>query len=594
MGDSEILRIVVREDIPEDSELRRAWNDLSRRMEPPEVFYSYEWAIAVQRAYGGTLKPLLFLAYEGESLVGLVALVRETESRIAFLAANTGDYCDFISEPGRRGELVEAVLAELKTRNFEHIVLTNLPADSSSVAAISGGARSQKFFLHSRQAYLCARVVPGSSEERAKLKQVVASKKRLRRNMRELEKRGKVRVQHDTQWRQIEPILQTFIRAHVARFLTTGRISNLTRPARRAFLCELARELSPLGGVTVSRLLVGEVPAAWNYGFQFAGSWFWYQPTVNSIYEELSPGYCLLAKIVQQACDSPEIDFVDLGLGAEDYKDRFATASRQTLYVVLNRSFSDHLRMRIRDGAAAVVKKSPRVEKSIRIILALARRVRARLRESGLSGLLRWGAQRIWSSLFAYDQVLFFEWPATEVNRKEPSDLALRRLDSDILGAAAICYEHDPKALQYLMRSARRLGSETDGGFALLTADETPVHFCWAKDFEGFEMAELDRTLNAPRPDAVMIFDCYTPASARGHGFFAAAIAALARELHAQGKAPWIFGAATNKASLGGIEESGFQHKFTLGRKRILFFKQAKGSIPSDSPAATSRSLSAP
>ncbi len=91
-----------------------------------------------------------------------------------------------------------------------------------------------------------------------------------------------------------------------------------------------------------------------------------------------------------------------------------------------------------------------------------------------------------------------------------------------------------------------------------------------------------------------MIFDCYTPASVRGHGFFAAAIAALANQLHAQGKAPWIFGAATNRASLRGIEESGFTHKFTLGRKRTFFFETAKGSIPSVNPATTSRSVSAP
>src|SRR5579859_3828147 len=142
-GDSQILRIVARDDIPEDSELRRAWNELALGMESPEVFYSYEWAIAVQRAYGDTLKPLLFLAYEGELLIGLVALVWDkTESHLAFLTANTGDYCDFISEPGRRREFIDAVFSELKTRNIGNILLTNLPADSSSVAAISAAARS--------------------------------------------------------------------------------------------------------------------------------------------------------------------------------------------------------------------------------------------------------------------------------------------------------------------------------------------------------------------------------------------------------------------------------------------------------------------
>ena len=134
----------------------------------------------------------------------------------------------------------------------------------------------------------------------------MAGKKRLRRNIRELEKLGRLSVRHDTHWEEIEPILAPFGRAHVARFLATGRISSQVRPERRRFLYELAGELSRSGSVTVSRLLVGETPAAWNYGFQFSGSWFWYQPTVNGIYEEFSPGYCLLAKIVQLACDGAD------------------------------------------------------------------------------------------------------------------------------------------------------------------------------------------------------------------------------------------------------------------------------------------------
>ena len=593
------MRIEVWEEIPEDSELRRMWNELALQMERPEVFYTYEWAVAVQRAYGNSMQPLVFTGYEGELLVGLVALAREkatssvTSSSVTFLTANTGDYCDFLSKPGRRPEFVEAVFSELKNRKITKMVLANLPADSSSVAAISGAAARSGMHLHSRPAYLCARVVPGIGEERAAVKQVVASKKRLRRNIRELEKRGKVAVKHVRQWDEIEPLLQPFNRAHVARFLTTGRISNLTRSERRVFLYELARELSRSGWVTVSRLLVGETPAAWNYGFQFAGSWFWYQPTVNSTYEELSPGYCLLAKIVLLACDSPEIEIVDLGLGAEDYKDRFATANRQTLYVVLNSSLAGHVRAVMRDRAAAAATASPRVERPMRLFISRLSNLRERLRESGLSGMVTWAARRAWSSLFAFEVVHFFDWPASEENSLGRRGLALRPLNDDILGAAAIGYQDDPDALAYLIRSAQRFWSG-GRGFALLTAEGMPVHFCWVKDFEGFEMAELGRTLNAPAADAVMIFDCYTPAAVRGQGFFANAVGALARQVHSEGKAPWIFGAATNQESLRGIRKSGFTHRFSLGRRRVFFVETQKDLIPAVNPVNVSSSVPAP
>jgi CelD/BcsL family acetyltransferase involved in cellulose biosynthesis len=590
------LRIVVRQEIQEDSELRRSWNQLARRMERPEVFYTYEWAVAVQRAYASSLKPLVFLAYEDELLVGLVALAREKggSREVIFLTGKTADYCDFLSEPGRRQEVVEAVFSELKSRKLGKIVLANLPADSSSVAAVSAAASSRRYHLHSRQGYLCARVVLGSAEERADLKQATGGKKKLRRYLRDLDKKGKVCVRHDTQWDQIEPILQSFNQAHVARFLITGRISNLTRPERRSFLHELAHELCRSGWLAVSRLLVGETSAAWNYGFQFAGSWFWYQPTVNSSYEDLSPGYCLLAKIVESACDRTDIDVVDLGLGAEDYKYRFATVDRQTLYLVLNASFLDHLRAVMRDRAAAIVKASPVIERLIRSIISQIAKSRARLRETGFTGLFTSFFQRISSSLFGFDEVLFFDWPVGGENPKRPCGMTLRPFDSDLLGAAAIHYVDDPATLEYLLRSAQRLRPGGDRGFVLLNDEGIPVHFCWVKDFEGFRMAELERILRAPGANAVMIFDCFTPVAVRGRGFFARAIAALADQLNSEGQAPWIFGAATNQASLRGIEKSGFVHKFTLGSNRIFFLQKTKDSIPSKNSANIATSAPAP
>jgi CelD/BcsL family acetyltransferase involved in cellulose biosynthesis len=565
-------------------------------MDRPEVFYTYEWAVAVQRAYGSFLEPLVFLAYEDELLVGAVALAREKtgSGAVTFLTGKTADYCDFLSEPGRRQEVVEAVFSELASRKIGKIVLANLPADSSSVAAVSAAASSRQYHLHSRQGYLCARVVLGSAQQRADLKRATGAKKKLRRYLRDLDKEGKVCVRHDTQWDQVQPILQSFNRAHVARFLITGRISNLTRPERRRFLYELAQELCRAGWLAVSRLLVDETSAAWNYGFQFAGSWFWYQPTVNSSYEDLSPGYCLLAKIVESACDLTDINVVDLGLGAEDYKYRFATVDRQTLYLVLNVSFFGHLRAVARDRAAAVVKASPELESSIRSIISYIAKLRARLRETGFAGLFTRLSRRIWNSVCSFEQVLFFDWPAGGGNTNVPCGMTLRPFDSDFLGAAAIHYVDDRPTLDYLLRSAQRLRSEDDRGFVLLNDDGIPLHFCWVKNFEGFKMGVLERTLQAPCTDAVMIFDCFTPASVRGCGHFARAIAALADRLNSEGKAPWIFGAATDQPSLRGIEKSGFAHQFTLGRKRILFLQKTKDSIPSRNPAKIASSVPAP
>ena len=93
------MHLVLHREIPEDKALGRQWNDLVQQMERPEVFYTYEWALAVYRAYHSTIMPLLVLAYEGESLVGVAALATGvSQERGFFLATTTADYCDFISQ----------------------------------------------------------------------------------------------------------------------------------------------------------------------------------------------------------------------------------------------------------------------------------------------------------------------------------------------------------------------------------------------------------------------------------------------------------------------------------------------------------------
>src|SRR5271157_788270 len=118
-------------------------------MERPEVFFTHEWAVAVERAYRDSLAPFVVLGYEGECLVAAVALAehRTDGGHVEFLAGPTADYCDFLSHPDRRNEFTAGVFAELRKRGVEKIILANLPADSRSVQAISSGASGCNYHL---------------------------------------------------------------------------------------------------------------------------------------------------------------------------------------------------------------------------------------------------------------------------------------------------------------------------------------------------------------------------------------------------------------------------------------------------------------
>jgi CelD/BcsL family acetyltransferase involved in cellulose biosynthesis len=181
-----------------------------------------------------------------------------------------------------------------------------------------------------------------------------------------MEREGPVTFAHLQSGEQIQAAFPGFADAHVARFQATGRVSSLATAERRFFLEELTRRFSGTSVVTLSLLMIGDRPVAWNYGFQFHGSWFWYQPTFDSRQEENSPGHCLLSRIVVEACDMGGMNVVDLGLGAEGYKERFGNSTRQTLYATLTSSWLRHLREMVRYSTASVVKRSPGIESLVR------------------------------------------------------------------------------------------------------------------------------------------------------------------------------------------------------------------------------------
>ena len=572
------MRLSLLRLIPDDAELGGQWNALIQRLPQPQVFYTYQWALAVHRAYYKTLHALLYLAYdEQNSLCGIAALASDSEGEVSFLCATTGDYCDFLSLPEHKREFVSAVLEQLRRQGVERITLTNLPADSGTIEALERAARNG-YGCFARPAYECAQVVlerlerhPGENQP------MLPRKKMLRRFLNAMGRETPVRLDHARTWDAIEPILVEFTRAHIARFLLTGRISNMARPERRVFLQELAKLLSPSGSIALTRMMTDRA-FAWNYGFQFQGTWFWYQPTFDSDLEKYSPGFCLLAKLIEEASEDPAMKMVDLGLGAEEYKERFANQTRQTMYVTLRTSGVQHIREVVRYHAANVVKVSPRLEAAVR---AGAKRlgefrtnVQTRGAASALAGLLK----RCGAALGSKTEVIFFD--GGSVSAANTRDARLQPIDLPLLTSAVMQYFDDPPTLNYLVRSTVRLKQGTAQGFALVDAGGDLLHFAWVTEFDGFFLSELNEGVEAPSPDAVMLFDCWTPASVRGNGHYAQAISLVAKRMIEKGEKPWIFSAASNIASVRGIEKAGFQRRYSLVRRRILGWQTISGAPP--------------
>jgi CelD/BcsL family acetyltransferase involved in cellulose biosynthesis len=143
-------------------------------------------------------------------------------------------------------------------------------------------------------------------------------------------------------------------------------------------------------------LSVGGSGIAWNYGFRFRSTWFWYQPTFDSQFEQISPGSCLLTKIIGEACDLPQMQTVDLGLGAEEYKERVANTGRTTLHVTITSSWKNKAKAVMRDRAARAVKSWPALETQIRSGVKRLNSIRESLEKSS--------TQEVWPGAGAEQQ----------------------------------------------------------------------------------------------------------------------------------------------------------------------------------------------
>jgi len=580
------LRIELHHTVPDDPGLRESWNALVDRMDRPEIFCTFEWARAVSYAYEQSLRPWLLLAYEGTELAGVAAMAIDSANRASFLCGTTADYCDLVSSPQGRSTLVEIVLSELRKAGIRDIVFANLPEDSATVASVSRHARSHGYHMGSRLGYVCARVNLGSLEQRTKLKEAIRKRKSYRYSMNALARQGPVVLSHLVTWADVDSALPEFYVAHVARFLATHRVSNMARMDRRTFLTELGRISSQSRWLALTQISVGDRPIAWNYGFRFKGSWFYYQPTFETSLEQYSPGVCLLSGMIVEACESPELQVVDLGLGAEGYKERFANGTRKTLYVTLSRSHTHHFREMTRHHLAGMVRRSPRVESSVRNALAGIAAARQRVGRANGESKIAAAGRFLVDAVSAREEVLFYEWSK---HVEAPSDKQgfdrLAPLDLRVLAKAVMAYEDDDHAQSYLLRAARRLSNGEGEGFAATDPDGTPVEFCWVVPFEGFFMEKLQTFLSGPDPQAVLIDDAFTPDAVQRSNSYGAVIAALVERLLLERKAPWASAAGGNQFWARVLEQTGFILRYTMVSRRTAAGRKIT-TVPSSSPTA--------
>ncbi len=566
------MKVTVLEKIPEDQEIILAWNNLVSRMAHPEIFFTHQWALAASRAFSDSLRPLTLLFYdsgidEAGQLRGVAAMATNRESRDTafFLTASTADYCDIVSGPEDRAAVLATLLDEMDKRGVRDLAFANVPAESLTLQALGAVARSRRFHLHERAGYDCGVIALGDEEQRQDILESVGRKEHEKRGLKKLGRLGPIGITH-LSGEKLEAGLGPIFAAQIVRFLATNRESPLIRPQRRLFLTELARLMSAAGWLKVSQLEVGGRPVAWNYGFQFFDTWFWYLPTFEMQYEKSSPGSCLLRLLTQEACADSSVKRLDLGLGDEAYKERFSNAISSTRYIQLSKSITRHLAYAGRHWLRASAARFPAVDRQLRGARDVLHSLQSRIGKTGKAATVTHALARAKRTLASEDEVAFFEAPRMEISENDCT--ALSTLIWEHLAPAALNNADDEETLRYLFRCAQRLKERSATGYFLPGPGTQSSHFLWVNPYNGFYLSEINSRLESGDPATAMIFDCWTPAAQRGRGNYETAIRLAAADLQRQQRQAWIFSATKNESSLRGILKAGFVYRFSLVRSR--------------------------
>ncbi|HEY1802779.1 MAG TPA: GNAT family N-acetyltransferase [Terriglobales bacterium] len=576
---SENIQVALLKSIEGEDALREEWNQLVSRAEIPQIFLTFEWALAVERAFPFSLEPWIFILRKKNVLIGCAALAScpGEHNKIFFLGASTGDYCDIVSAPNDRGVVVTAILGALHDRRVREIDLTNIPAESATVKVISQSGHSN-YRSSSRPAYTCSRIIldgerriASSSEVLPEISQRLMKDEQIRR----LSKLGPLKLVHVRDNQGALRALDSVIKAQVSRFLATSRLSPLLLATRRRFLVELKDLLSQKDWLDISVLKVADHDVAWNFGFVFHGVCFWYLPTFDLSMESFSPGMCLLKLMMEESAHKLEIKEIDLGLGDENYKRRVANDSRKTLTLTLSSSLATHLGGTIARVLARGFKAWGPIERAVRDVLRTGTRVKQSVVEKRVGNGVKMLLGKILSKIFLANEIALFEWSESSTGRSHSVSPSFRlaQMTWDGLAETAMQHSDDPDALEYLKRSARRLRSSKRKdvqGYVLVSETGEELHYLWAADFSGFQLSEIHYSLQ-PIADASMIFDCWTPKPLRSKHYYRIAVECLGQELRRQQRSAWIFSGKRNLPSLRALQNSRFEYRYSLLRRKFVY-----------------------
>jgi CelD/BcsL family acetyltransferase involved in cellulose biosynthesis len=329
------MNFTLHKDFSELSARAAAWNALVEQSIADTPFSRYEYLCEWWQTLGGgewkDAELVLVSATENDQLIGIAPLfTTEYDGQQALMLIGSieiSDYLDLIVRAEDLPHFLSGLLDFLQSSapdRWSGLDWYNLPDDSPTLAALKAEAE-KRGWTHHQEVYRPTPRIPlnGSFEDylaRIDKKQRHEIRRKMRRAA-ESEKEVRFHLVDGTA--DIEAEIEAFFQLMVQ---DTNK-EQFLHPAMRAQMTATIRNAHAHGYLWLAFLEVDGAKAAASLNFDYKNKLWGYNSGVGREHMEFSPGWVLLAHVIQWCCENGRYEF-DFMRGDEEYKYRLGGLNR--------------------------------------------------------------------------------------------------------------------------------------------------------------------------------------------------------------------------------------------------------------------------
>jgi CelD/BcsL family acetyltransferase involved in cellulose biosynthesis len=321
-----------------------SWNHLLSESITNVPFLRYEYIQTWWEHRGGgewkEAELLLISATENGQLIGIAPLfLTEYDGRPTLMLVGSieiSDYLDLIVRPADLPRFITGLLdfiASNQSSAWSALDWYNLPDTSPTLTALKAESESRGWTF-TQEVYHPTPYIPIPGDFETYLASIDKKQRHeIRRKMRRAAESGIVRFYIVDGSSNIDSGINDFFDLMVQ----DPSKANFLHPAMRTQMTAILQTAHKQGYLWLAFLEVDGVKTAASLNFDYRGKLWGYNSGVGSGHKELSPGWVLLANVIQWCCENNRHEF-DFMRGDEEYKYRFGAVNRFVIRARVKRS----------------------------------------------------------------------------------------------------------------------------------------------------------------------------------------------------------------------------------------------------------------